>query len=1024
MSDNLLSLLVDQSNQLVRIKRILINFKKLSKTNVTLPKIKGRLADLKGYWEKVQLLHTRISLAATKEEMESLPYFINNEYDDAEENYYEAADYFNDAISRFVKVEPPQGLNSTEISFRDAPHSFALQLPRISLPKFSGIQVEWERFRNTFESLVANQDSLTNTQKFHYLKSSVAGDAAQLIANLRISETNYEFAWQLLLAEYDDKQALVCAHLHSFISLPNIKTENVTDLKRLRDTVSSSIAALKNQNRPVEQWDDLLVFLIVQKFSPRTRNEWNLRRSMSSELPTYKDINDFMTLRIRGLTDLSDINNSVANSRNQYKHKSSVNSISVVKCEHCAANHYIHQCKEFRSKSISERNSLARQHKLCFNCLKSGHFTSKCLSTTRCKHCSRMHHSLLHGKTREAPLDSDSQKSVSSAGTQIPHGEHTVTETHAVANVQTVQTTQISTPPHILLATAWVDLHTNEGRRFRVRALLDQGSTYSFISKSLCQNMRTKRHQADLQIRCFGEKYTGKSRSRVTLNMSPCSLKTPLFPLVAYVYQKITSYSASQIQPLKNWSHLRDLTLADPNPSSKDPIHLLIGADLYGLLLLNDLRQGPLGTPTAQNTVLGWVLSGPTTSTEHSPENASVLHCKSSLNTNLILLKFWQDEEVPHTIPLTAEETKCEEHFKNTHTRTPDGRYVVRLPFKEKPPINIGESLSIARSLYNRNEKQSQNKRDVSTQYNDFLREYEFLGHIKQVDDKEKNIANPVYIPHHAILRNPALRQNCALYLMHRVKREAADPAALILRWRQWCYVYMTDIQKMFRQILVDPIDTDFQRILWRPNIDSPIKSFRLLTVTYGLASSPYLALRVLLQLAKDEGCSFPKAVSILKNSLYVDDMLFGDDDMQGLREARDQLIELLRRGGFRLNSTIALAWLKQHPSKWQTYVANRVSEVQTTLPTIRWNHVSSKHNPADCASRGISASELVAHKLWWSGPSWLQKPSTVWPIHESTPLDQFAMNQMQTEARLRPSITLNVIQNGRFLLVAPVGRS
>jgi hypothetical protein len=39
----------------------------------------------------------------------------------------------------------------------------------------------------------------------------------------------------------------------------------------------------------------------------------------------------------------------------------------------------------------------------------------------------------------------------------------------------------------------------------------------------------------------------------------------------------------------------------------------------------------------------------------------------------------------------------------------------------------------------------------------------------------------------------------------------------------------------------------------------------------------------------------------------------------------------------------IALAYLKQHPSKWNIYVANCVSEVQTSLPNIMWNYVSSK---------------------------------------------------------------------------------
>lgn len=43
--------------------------------------------------------------------------------------------------------------------------------------------------------------------------------------------------------------------------------------------------------------------------------------------------------------------------------------------------------------------------------------------------------------------------------------------------------------------------------------------------------------------------------------------------------------------------------IADPNPASSHPIHLLIGADLYGSLLLGDLRQSLLGTPTARCSI-------------------------------------------------------------------------------------------------------------------------------------------------------------------------------------------------------------------------------------------------------------------------------------------------------------------------------------------------------------------------------------------------------------------------------------
>jgi len=60
-------------------------------------------------------------------------------------------------------------------------------------------------------------------------------------------------------------------------------------------------------------------------------------------------------------------------------------------------------------------------------------------------------------------------------------------------------------------------------------------------------------------------------------------------------------------------------------------------------------------------------------------------------------------------------------------------------------------------------------------------------------------------------------------------------------------------------------MDAEFQRILWRQNPESPPQHYRLRTVTYGLAPAPYLAMRVLRQLASDDGHQFPAAVPIIE---------------------------------------------------------------------------------------------------------------------------------------------------------------
>ena len=67
-------------------------------------------------------------------------------------------------------------------------------------------------------------------------------------------------------------------------------------------------------------------------------------------------------------------------------------------------------------------------------------------------------------------------------------------------------------------------------------------------------------------------------------------------------------------------------------------------------------------------------------------------------------------------------------------------------------------------------------------------------------------------------------------------------------------------------------------------------------------------------------------------------------------------------------DSTDVLHWLKEHPSKWPMFVANRCSKIHSYLPEAFWSHVSTKDNPADCVSRGIKPDQLESFSLWWGG--------------------------------------------------------
>ena len=93
-------------------------------------------------------------------------------------------------------------------------------------------------------------------------------------------------------------------------------------------------------------------------------------------------------------------------------------------------------------------------------------------------------------------------------------------------------------------------------------------------------------------------------------------------------------------------------------------------------------------------------------------------------------------------------------------------------------------------------------------------------------------------------------------------------------------------------------------------------------------------------------------------------------------------------------DSKVVLDWLRRHPSCCKTFVANRVSYIQTELPTALWHHVPSEDNPAHLATHGVNPKELRSSHLWWSGPGWLSGPSSAWPESTSSPMVQHSSTQ------------------------------
>lgn len=97
-------------------------------------------------------------------------------------------------------------------------------------------------------------------------------------------------------------------------------------------------------------------------------------------------------------------------------------------------------------------------------------------------------------------------------------------------------------------------------------------------------------------------------------------------------------------------------------------------------------------------------------------------------------------------------------------------------------------------------------------------------------------------------------------------------------------------------------------------------------------------------------------------------------------------------------DASIVLDWIRKSPATLKPYVANRVQSIQQHSDINDWRHVRTKSNPADCASRGLTAEALLNHPLWWHGPPSLLDDEQL-PA-DYPPLTEDEINAMAEEAR------------------------
>lgn len=134
--------------------------------------------------------------------------------------------------------------------------------------------------------------------------------------------------------------------------------------------------------------------------------------------------------------------------------------------------------------------------------------------------------------------------------------------------------------------------------------------------------------------------------------------------------------------------------------------------------------------------------------------------------------------------------------------------------------------------------------------------------------------------------------------------------------------VFTADNEKTYRQIRVR--EEDLQHIFRRTTPNEPLQEFHLTTVTYMTTATPYLAFRMLLQLAKDkkETHPDPEIAEVIQNDFYVDDLISGRDDYDNDLRVQQVIITVMKKGGVNLRK-----WSSNSSKVLQTLGADMIDQ-------------------------------------------------------------------------------------------------
>lgn len=604
-----------------------------------------------------------------------------------------------------------------------------------------------------------------------------------------------------------------------------------------------------------------------------------LESDRTVEIPLWPDTHEFIQKRMKVLKTLPKIKSQQKPTTETRQVKSFATTKSK-KCLVCGNEHPLYQCSEFIAMTVADRYKKVKEHKLCFNCL-GFHSLNDCKSKSTCKTCSKKHNSLLHRDTSAVNVQSSNNDNPGTSSFINPNAEE-FEPGQAFCSAASVSQHQT------LLSTASILIRDDLGLWHKARALLDSGSDSNFITKSSAQALNIMQENVNIQANGLGSK-SMMINKKLSATFSS-RIKSKTFNAEFLITPKITGTIPSTRIDKNRLRIPSKFQLADPAFDIPGRIDVLIGNALFWDLIHGERIKLDSGT-TLIESELGWIVAGAPAITSNV---ISTVHCNANTINDLQF---------------------CEQLFERTHQRNQEGRFIVKIPFKE----NLNQLTSNNGQAYHQFlalEKRLQRNEHLKSEYIKFMDEYEQLGHMQEVKPATLNDKVRFYFPHHAVEKPDSTTTKVRVVFNGSAKTPSglslndvqcvgpkiqSDGISLALKFRSHAVVVTADIAKMYRMIEVIPEQRNYQSIFWRKSQDQPIKTYELKTITYGTACASFQSTRCLKQLAIESKEIFPKASHEIATGFYVDDLITGASSSEKATKLFNEIDNIIKGGAMNL---------------------------------------------------------------------------------------------------------------------------